>query len=174
MSNYWKNWLKAAGIRAIIGVVLYFVVCRKLLMKNGEYVERWPKYLDLEDYLYRPLLLTVIPGICVFFCRIADRLIDSIVVLLRKSIFKDAKIPTEPSEGDDLTHALGGWIDDMIRGLNDGYLSYHPIAPEVEHKMALRRRYRLENKSIISRSMSYGLFLACIGLLLVMIYLLFL
>lgn len=173
--NYFSGTnLIGALYSIIIGVVLYFVVCRKLLMKNGEYVDRWPKYLDLEDYLYRPLLLTVIPGICVFFCRIADRLIDSIVVLLRKSIFKDAKIPTEPSEGDDLTHALGGWIDDMIRGLNEGYLSYHPIAPEVEHKMALRRRYRLENRSIISRSMSYGLFLACIGLLLVMIYLLFL
>lgn len=167
-----KNLLGAL-YSIVIGVVLYVLVCRKLLMKDGEYVDRWPKYLDLEDYLYRPVLLKVLPGICVFLCRIADRLVDSVVVLLRKSLFRDAKIPTEPAEGDDLTHALGGWIDDVIRELDDGYLSYHPIAPEVEHKMALRRRYRLENRSIISRSMSYGLFLACIGLLLVIVYLLF-
>ena len=95
----------------VIGFALYFIVVRKLLMKNGEYLNRWPKYLDLEDYFYRPLLLTVLPGICVFICRIADRFVDSIVVLLRKSIFCDAAIPTEPSEGNDLTHSVGGRID---------------------------------------------------------------
>lgn len=157
----------------VIGIVLYLFVCRKLLMKNGEYIDKWPTYLDLEDYVYRPMLLKIIPGICVFICRIADRFIDGIVVFLRKTVFRDAKIPTEPAEGDDLTHAVGGWIDDVIRNLNEGYLSYHPITPDVEHKMALRRRYRLENRSIISRSMSYGLFLACIGLLLVIVYMLF-
>lgn len=157
----------------VIGFALYFVVVRKLLMKNGEYLNRWPKYLDLEDYFYRPLLLTVLPGICVFICRIADRFVDSIVVLLRKSIFCDAAIPTEPSEGNDLTHSVGGRIDDFIRVLNEGYFSYHPIAPEVEHKMALKRKYFNESQMIISRSMSYGLFLACIGLVLVIVYMLF-
>lgn len=157
----------------VIGFALYFVVVRKLLMKNGEYLDRWPKYLDLEDYFYRPLLLTVLPGICVFICRIADRFVDSIVVLLRKTVFSDAQIPTEPSEGNDFTHAVGGKIDDFIRVLNEGYMSYHPIEPEVEHKMALFRKYNNENHTIIARSMSYGLFLACVGLVLVLVYMLF-
>ena len=156
----------------VIGFALYFIVVRKLLMKNGEYLNRWPKYLDLEDYLYRPLLLTILPNICIFFCRIADRFVDSIVVLLRKTLFKDAKIPVEPSEGNDFTHFFGGKIDDIIKSLNEGILTYHPIEPEVEHKMALRRKYDLENLTIIGRSMSFGLFLACVGLLLVITYML--
>lgn len=167
-----ENMLGAA-YSIVIGIVLYILVCRKLLMKNGEYVDRWPKYLDLEDYLYRPLLLTILPSICVFFCRIADRLVDSIVVFIRRTVLCDARIPTEPAEGDDFTHAVGGRIDNIITKLDEGYLNYHPIEPDIEHKMALRRKYNLENRAIISRSMSYGLFLACIGLLLVVLYMLF-
>lgn len=171
--NYFSGTnLIGAGYSIAIGIVLYLVVVRKLLMKNGEYLNRWPKYLDLEDYLYRPLLLTILPNICIFFCRIADRFVDSIVVLLRKTIFKDAKIPVEPSEGNDFTHFFGGKIDDIIKSLNEGILTYHPIEPEVEHKMALRRKYDLENLTIIGRSMSFGLFLACVGLLLVITYML--
>ena len=164
--------LIGAGYSLIIGVLLYFVVVRKLLMKNGEYLNRWPKYLDLEDYLYRPLLLTVLPNICVFFCRIADRFVDGFVVLLRKTIFKDAKIPVEPSEGSVFTHFFGSRIDDMIRALNESAFAYHKIEPEVEHKLALRHKYNKENSIIIGRSMSFGLFLACVGLLVVIAYML--
>lgn len=164
--------LIGAGYSIVIGIVLYLVVVRKLLMKNGEYLNRWPKYLDLEDYFYRPLLLTVLPNICIFFCRIADRFVDGIVVILRKTIFKDAKIPVEPSEGSELTHFFGSRINDIIKSLNESILTYHPIEPDVEHKMALRRKYNLENLSIIGRSMSFGLFLACVGLLLVIAYML--
>jgi len=156
----------------VIGIVLYLLVVRKLLMKNGEYLNRWPKYLDLEDYLYRPLLLLVIPNICVFFCRIADRFVDSIVVLLRKTIFKDAQIPVEPSEGNVFTHYVGSRIDDTIKALNESVLAYHAIEPEVEHRMALQHKYDKENLIIIGRSLSFGLFLACVGLLLVIAYML--
>lgn len=156
----------------VIGILLYLIVVRKLLMKNGEYLNRWPKYLDLEDYIYRPLLLMVLPNICIFFCRIADRFVDSIVVLLRKTIFRDAKLPVEPSEGNEITHFFGGMIDDTIRSLNESVLAYHKIEPEFEHQLALGHKYAKENSTIIGRSMSFGLFLACVGLLLVIAYML--
>ena len=158
----------------VIGAVLYLLVVRKCLMKDGKYVNRWPKFLDLEDMLYRPLLLTVIPNICVFFCRIADKLVDYNVLLLRKTIFKDAKLPIEPTEGDEFTHYFGGIADNAIRTLNEGVWSYSPREPEVEHKLALVRKYYKENTTIIGRSMSFGLFLACVGLLLVLAYMLLL
>lgn len=164
--------LVGAAYSIVIGAVLYLVVVRKLLMKNGEYLNRWPKYLDLEDYFYRPLLLTVLPNICIFFCRIADRFVDGIVVLLRKTIFKDAQIPVEPSEGNAFTHFIGSIADDVIRSLNESVFAYHKLEPEVEHKMALRHKYDKENLTIIGRSMSFGLFLACVGLLLVIAYML--
>ncbi len=55
--------LKGALISIVIGCAVYFVVVRKLLMdKNGEYKNRWPVKLDLEELVYRPLLLKILPG----------------------------------------------------------------------------------------------------------------
>ena len=55
--------LKGAGISAVIGAAVYFLVVRKLLMKDGAYVNRLPKWLDLEEKVYRPLLLKLLPGV---------------------------------------------------------------------------------------------------------------
>ena len=164
--------LLGAAYSIVIGAVLYMVVVKKLLMKDGAYVDRWPKFLDLEDMLYRPVLLVVLPTICVFFCRFFDKLVDYTVLLLRKTLYKDAKLPIEPSEGDEFTHYFGSIADDTIRSLNNGVWAYNPREPEVEHKLALFRKYYTENTSIIGRSMSFGLFLACVGLLLVLAYML--
>ena len=50
-----------------IGILVYVFVIRTWMMqKNGntkEYVNRWPAVLDLEDYLYRPVLLQILPVI---------------------------------------------------------------------------------------------------------------
>ena len=152
----------------VIGALLYLTVVKKLLMKDNAYIDRWPKYLDLEDLVYRPLLLTVIPNVCVFICRLIDRLMDYVILVLRKTVYKDAKLPVEPTEGDELTHYFGSIADDSIRKLNERLWSYNPREPEVEHKLALFRKYYKENSTIIGRSMSFGLFLACVGLLLVL------
>ena len=156
----------------VIGALLYLTVVKKLLMKDNAYIDRWPKYLDLEDLIYRPLLLTVIPNVCVFICRLIDRLMDYVILVLRKTVYKDAKLPVEPTEGDELTHYFGSIADDSIRKLNERLWSYNPREPEVEHKLALFRKYYKENSTIIGRSMSFGLFLACVGLLLVLAYML--
>ena len=55
--------LKGAVISIVIGTGLYFLFIRKSLMKDGEYVDRWPEKLDLENLLYRPLLLKWLPGV---------------------------------------------------------------------------------------------------------------
>lgn len=60
--------LKGAAISVVIGAAVYFLFVRKVLMKGGNYRDLWPKKLDLEDLVYRPLLLRVLPG---FLGRIA-------------------------------------------------------------------------------------------------------
>ena len=45
-----------------IGAFLYLVLIRRVLMKDGRYVNLWPEKLDLEDLLYRPLLTRWLPG----------------------------------------------------------------------------------------------------------------
>lgn len=186
--------LTGALYSILIGAFLYVVVVRKCLMKDGEYVNRWPKYLDLEEYFYRPLLLVILPSVCAFFCRIldrfvdiltpvillcataicrfADRFIDGIVVGLRKTVFKEERLPQERIEGSMFTHVVGGWADRVIHVLNETVWEYKPKRENAEHRMAMLYTKISENNAIIARSLSFGLSLAGVGLILILIYML--
>lgn len=66
----WEN-LKGGLISIAIGVILYVVVIRGLLMETVDgskgsqkcYVDRWPSWLDLENLIYRPIIQVALPGI---------------------------------------------------------------------------------------------------------------
>lgn len=60
--------LKGAVISAAVGAIVYFGIVRRWMYRDGKYVERWPAYVDLEDRVYRPVLLQLLPGV---FGRIA-------------------------------------------------------------------------------------------------------
>ena len=89
----WVN-LKGAVISICVGIVVYFLFIRKVLMQkdakgNLVYVDRWPEWCNLEDKVYRPILLTVLPYVGGFFARIAGNLMDDIIALLRIFIFNN-------------------------------------------------------------------------------------
>ena len=190
--NYFSGTNLLGGFYSIaIGAVLYLVVVRKCLIKDGEYLNRWPKFIDLEDYFYRPLLLKILPGMFGFICKILDKLvdftvpilinigvfvtrvldraIDHLVVNLRKTVFKDEKLPQERIEGTALTHFFGQIADGVIRGLNKTVWSYHPRKEKAEHKLAMISMRLSENGMIIARSLSFALSLAGVGLVIVLI-----
>ncbi|MCR4789054.1 MAG: sodium:proton antiporter [Lachnospiraceae bacterium] len=162
--------LKGSLISITIGIVLYFVFVRGVLMKKGKYVDRWPEKLDLENLIYRPVLLIILPSIGTFFSRICDDLVDGTIVLLRKTLFTDKPIPREYTEGNGLTHAIGDGMDDIHRALagedRDPLRSY-------EHRLAMWYMRFSENRTIISRSLSFGLALASVGLLFTIGYVIF-
>lgn len=178
--------LKGAGISLAIGLLLYLTVVRRWMGKRETagvvYVDRWPAWLDLENLVYRPLLLTVLPVICGTVCRICDRLMDSLIVLLRKTVYRDSKIPHELREGNQLTHFLGS-IPDAVTGYfnppdatareqeEDDWLRQN-LEGKYEHRLAMTYDDLMENSTIIGRSLSFGLFLACLGLLLTLVYML--
>lgn len=62
----WGN-LRGGLISIAIGFTLYFGLVRTLLMKkeNGRkvYVDRLPAWLDLEELVYRPLLIKLLPAV---------------------------------------------------------------------------------------------------------------
>ncbi|MCR5502147.1 MAG: complex I subunit 5 family protein [Lachnospiraceae bacterium] len=161
--------LKGGLISVTIGVLIYFFVIRKLLMRNGEYADLWWKKLDLEDMLYRPLLLTVIPFIGTFFARIADGAADTLILFLRKTVYSDRRVPREFAEGNAATHFLGDLLDRRYRLLRGEDL---PPTETYEHRVAIRYYKFAENRNIISRSLSFGLALASLGLLFTLGYLL--
>jgi len=57
----WGN-LKGGLISLAIGACVYLLIVRKVLIKEGRYLNLWPEWLDLENALYRPLLTKWLPG----------------------------------------------------------------------------------------------------------------
>ena len=192
--------LKGAAISLVIGAVVYAVVVRLWMMrpvettrtantvKNPEdmkestskgqgrnprrkYVNRWNSYLDLEDRLYRPLLLQVLPFLCGMVCRVLDSLVDTVVVLLRKTVYRDSKLPQELPEGTAFTHLCACIASTFQQIGNLTYRRKRPAHVDYDHKFAMIHEEWAENSTMIARSMSFGLLLFCIGLILMIAYL---
>ena len=171
--------LSGAAVSIIIGALVYLLVIRKLLMtqtqKSGRvYVDRWPGWLDLENLIYRPLLLGFLPFVLRVLCRILDSFADLSVVVLRKSIYRDSPLPHELPEGNRLT-MIGGKIVNFFASIaNHTWRRSNPIKKDYVHAFAVKRTEWKENNMIIGRSLSFGLLLFCIGLCLTLVYLIWL
>lgn len=138
---------------------------------SRQYIDRWNKYLDLENTIYRPLLLQILPFLFGVLCRILDSLVDTAVVLLRKTIYRDSKLPQELPEGTELTHMLA-CIASFFQDIgNLTFRRKHPVKTDYDHKFAMVHEEWAENSTMIARSMSFGLLLFCIGLILMLAYL---
>ena len=191
--------MKGSLISIAIGAAVYLTVVRGWMMEKQTdgtkiYVNRWPGFLDLEDRLYRPLLLKILPGIFGWACGVLDRIVDVIsgilpkvgaflagildiladgtVVLLRKTLYRDSPAPEEPEEGTALTHAIGGFLNQLEWLLNKTIWRHHEHRKDLEHWFVLKYASFKENATVIGRSLSFGLVLFCLGLCATLIYLL--
>ena len=189
----WVN-LKGSVISIAIGAVLYLTVVRRWMMVNGTYVNRWPQWLDLEEKLYRPLLLKVLPGVFGWICGLLDKLMDvvsgilpkvgagvagvldiltdGLVVFLRKTIYRDARYHGELEEGNALTHVIGVTLNLLEELLNKTIWRHHEHRKDLEHWFVLKYAAFKENATLIGRSLSFGLVLFCLGLCATLVYLL--
>ena len=194
----WVN-LKGSVISVSIGALLYVTVVRGWMMAqkpDGKkyYVNRWPQWIDLEEKLYRPLMLKVLPGIFGFLCGILDRifdasvkvlratgallagildiLLDAVVVLLRNTFYRDSYDWGELEEGNALTHVIGVFLNGLEDLLNKTIWKDHEHKKDLEHWFVLKYAAFKENATVIGRSLSYGLVIFCIGLCATLIYLL--
>ena len=55
--------LKGGMISLGIGAAVYLLFVRRVLMRDGSYVDLWPEKLDLEEGMYRPLLTKFLPAV---------------------------------------------------------------------------------------------------------------
>lgn len=166
--------LKGGFISVGIGALIYLLIRKLQMEKSGTeaYKDCWPKWLDLEELIYRPLLLKILPFIFGVICRLLDSLVDSIVLLLRKTVYRDRKIPHELKEGSVFTHSLGTVLD-SFRSLRRRILRQPMPEHEVSyaHRLALKREKIMETNTIIRRSLSFGLLLFYVGLVFTLVYL---
>ncbi len=168
--------LKGGAISIGIGIVLYLVVVRLLLMEKRKdgvrvYVDRWPSWLDLENVIYRPLLLHFLPFVCSLVCRILERLMDGALWLLQRFVFHPIH-PLKPVVGTKTTYILGSMADAIENALNRSIFRKHPKRIDFVYWLAERERDVKQLDRIISRSISFGLMMFALGLCLTIAYLL--
>ncbi len=168
-----KN-LAGAGISLGIGALVYFLAVRRVLIREGRYADLWPKWLDLEELVYRPLLLKLLPFVCGVVCRAADSFVDLAVVALRKTVYRDSPLPHELTEGNGLTYLLGKLMNGVQSLANKTWRRRNPGEKDYVHVLAVKREALRESNTIIGRSLSFGLLLFCVGLVLTLVYILWL
>jgi hydrogenase-4 component B len=81
--------LKGGAVSLAIGAVLYLLVVRGLLRKDGHYANYWPAFLDLENLFCRSPLTR---GVFIIWCmilRIVEMSTDSLIVLARKTFLRE-------------------------------------------------------------------------------------
>ena len=191
--------LSGSLISVLLGAAVYLLVIRGWMMKkqadgSKEYVNCWPAVLDLEDYLYRPVLLQVLPAVAGGVCKVLDKLVDvfakiqplaayveasffntiqdPVIVEMKKDIYHGSEEPDDLEEGNPVTHVLGRCCNAVKHLLNATVWKKHPCKTDFKHKFALRYEQFRENMILIGRSMSYGLLLFSLGLCITLIYLL--
>lgn len=167
--------LTGALISIAIGALVYGVVIRKLLMRKNEagasvYINAWPAWLDMENLIYRPVLLGFLPFVSRLVCRALDSFLDTLTVILRKTLYRDSPLPHELPEGNRFTLTAGRvlnflqWLGNKIHHKNGGE------DKDFVHILAMKNEEMKESNRIIQRSLSFGLLLFCIGLCLTLIY----
>lgn len=170
--NYFSAGSLSGGLISIgIGAAVYLFFIRRVLLQKQVYVNLWPKWLDLENLLYRPLLLTVLPVVFGVLCRIFDSLVDTVVVVLRKTIYRDSPLPHERPEGNVFTAVFGGFLNGMQALGNYTWHKKAPVHRNYAHLLAVKNEELKENNRMIQRSLSFGLLLFAIGLCLTLVYL---
>lgn len=192
--------LKGAGISLLFGILFYVILVRRFLVRktqngNIQYLDHFSGRFDLENRVYRPLILKVLPGIVGGICGFLDQKIiplcfrtfmsvlgalsaffsaitDTIIRFLVCHVFCERVPKTEEKISKPITYETGKVLD-TVTGAWSRVIShkqrkgsYAQLFQHYEEESAVRRK-------MIAASLSYGLLFCGIGLVVVLLYLLF-
>ncbi|MBO4696342.1 MAG: sodium:proton antiporter [Lachnospiraceae bacterium] len=192
--------VKGGAISVAIGLAVYLFAVRPLTERKGrrktiEYVNRYPAYVDLENALYRPVLLTGLPVVCGGACRamelategiakmtfglsklvagFADRIADLATAGVRRTVLRP--VCETPTLSTTKRFSL------FAGGIANGFRSlWRKLLRKGggEQKDYVKKINRgiddtSETFKYVVRSLSYGLLAFCVGLLAMLLYLLY-
>ena len=108
--------LKGAAISITVGALVFFLIGMKCLTKKDgfdeTYLDAWPKWLDMDNYFYRPLL-RAFAFVGAIFARTVETVGATIVYLPINIIFYDAKTKWLPGKDKD----FGTYVQERERSI---------------------------------------------------------
>ena len=142
-------------ISIAIGVFVYFVINRLLLMKNGEYVNRLHPSIDLEEKVYTPFLMRLY-DVILFISFGFAYFLDGIIILLRKTVFKTFNYQFNDHS---LAYQIGQKID---KRKNNQYPEYAEKAEDFVRELTI-------TKNKITTNFSFALIMVVLGLVIILL-----
>ena len=86
----WVN-LKGVVISLAIGMAVYFLLIRtRLIDRDGRYLSRWPKWLSMEESLYKPFFRALYAVLNVV-CRAVCDSLDILVLLVQRTLLRSSR-----------------------------------------------------------------------------------
>ncbi|MDO4620502.1 MAG: proton-conducting transporter membrane subunit [Lachnospiraceae bacterium] len=152
--------LKGGLISLGIGALVYLLIVRRVMYRNGSYVNLWPEKLDLETAVYRPLIMQFLPNtvgrnislfgenkvltavakVVMFILSVIGRIMtdgtDAFILVLRKTIVREKS----------------------VRRPEDEKIGILDEAMEATHETA----------AAIMQNFSFALIMTCIGIMLIL------
>lgn len=175
--------VKGALISLAIGAVLYLFFIRKVLMRNGMYVDLWPKWLDLEELVYRPFVTRWFPGFfgVILSVPAENKLLRGLLPAAFNAQAEAVKIPGENKVLSRVSERVFTFIkalfsvmslgtDAVIILLRKTALKEHVVSDESIHAPGtIRRRSDAVHQaySTIIGNFSFALMLSCIGMMVI-------
>ncbi|MBR7081137.1 MAG: NADH dehydrogenase [Oscillospiraceae bacterium] len=96
--------LRGAAASLLIGAIIYIFIVRGCLMSRDEngkkvYINAWPKFVDIEDRIYRPIMVKVLPFIGAFVTRVIGSIVEFVGKIGYKVFWKFANwyTPRKPN-----------------------------------------------------------------------------
>ena len=193
--------LKGSLISVTVGVLLFFFAVRPFVMKRKMPLRETPEYVDrlerapgLENVVYRPMLLSVLPTFCgtvmrglelgtegfglgVFkICKsiltMLDKTIDAAMLLLRRTVLRPVCEQRTNTLGEAVCNPIGHIGNGFVRLWNATFGRKHPKNADCVAAVNRARENVTESVKLVSRSLSYGLMAFCIGLIILLVYIL--
>ena len=166
--------LESAGTSIGVGLMTYFAVVRGWLSEKTAagrvYIDRLPAWMDLENSVYRPAWNAAWMVLAWAGWLVAS-LPEFVIAGGRRILLRVRAWRVPMPGGNKFTFAAGGFLNAVVAILNKTVRKHKPL--ELDFTCALAATNEEINRSMrrLKRSMSYSLLLFCIGLFLLLGYL---
>ena len=168
--------LKGALISIAIGILIYIFVVRRagfIKKEDGSFVcrEVIPSWFGLENLVYRPFFLKLLPFLGALFSRLFDRLIDGFAIGMMKSVLRPKKPHVKREHP--LAYGLGRFVDG-ISYVVQVKIRKKPVPKRHSYGdlFAVGSTEFSRTTRLVFYSVSFGLMMFAIGLMAALIYLL--